>query len=120
MKRMWLSGSYTIEAALVLPTVLLIVSALLYFGFFLHDRLGIQASLYTYALNLSMNPDTSEWNEGFYLTDAVAEKPEVSRNRVKIRLHYGKNPFGGTMEIEIKDLDNSDFLRKSRALKGGR
>ncbi len=37
------SGSYTIEAALIFPLILLVITALIYLGFFLHDQDRLEA-----------------------------------------------------------------------------
>jgi Flp pilus assembly protein TadG len=36
-------GSYTVEAALILPIILFIIAGLLYLGFYLHDKVKIQS-----------------------------------------------------------------------------
>jgi len=38
-------GSYTVEAALILPIILFIIIGLLYLGFYLHDMVKIQSKL---------------------------------------------------------------------------
>ena len=38
-----MKGSYTVEAALILPIILFIIIGLLYLGFYLHDKVKIQS-----------------------------------------------------------------------------
>ncbi|GAA4654754.1 hypothetical protein GCM10023142_18920 [Anaerocolumna aminovalerica] len=43
MDKSTVKGSYTVEAALILPIILFIIIGLLYLGFYLHDKVKIQS-----------------------------------------------------------------------------
>lgn len=43
-------GSYTIEAALIFPTILFIITSLIYLGFYLHDQDKLEAILDEYLI----------------------------------------------------------------------
>lgn len=43
MRRVAVRGSYTVEAALLLPCILMFLIALLYLGFYMHDKARIQS-----------------------------------------------------------------------------
>ncbi|WP_313133950.1 TadE family protein [Anaerocolumna sp.] len=43
MDKSTVKGSYTVEAALILPMILFIIAGLLYLGFYLHDKVKIQS-----------------------------------------------------------------------------
>lgn len=43
MGKSTVKGSYTVEAALILPIILFIIIGLLYLGFYLHDKVKIQS-----------------------------------------------------------------------------
>lgn len=118
MKNRWASGSYTLEAAMILPTILLLTAGVIYFGFHLHDRIGIQASLYTFSMKLHMKTEEVHWEERYLLASSKIMEKEIDSSRVRILLEYENNPLGRQMKMELKNLDNSARLRKSRAVKG--
>lgn len=45
MDKSTVKGSYTVEAALILPIILYIIIGLLYLGFYLHDKVKIQSAI---------------------------------------------------------------------------
>lgn len=56
MRREYQRGSYTVEAALIMPVILFIVIALCYMAFYMHDKIRIQSIL-----------DSALLKEGMYL-----------------------------------------------------
>ena len=55
-------GSFTIEAALLMPLVLMILIGVLYLDFFVHDRAYLTAAAYEAAVSGSMEGDKKKGN----------------------------------------------------------
>ena len=69
-------GSFTIEAALLMPLVLMILIGVLYLDFFVHDRAYLTAAAYEAAVSGSM--------EGY------KKKGNKSENKAEIETHLNK------------------------------
>ena len=65
----WKKGSFTVETALVMPVILLVLMGLLYLSFFVHNRAWLTAAAYEAAVSGSM--------EGYRKNGAVYETAEV-------------------------------------------
>ena len=65
----WKKGSFTVETALVMPIILLVLMGLLYLSFFVHNRAWLTAAAYEAAVSGSM--------EGYRKNGAVYETADV-------------------------------------------
>lgn len=97
------SGSYTIEAALIFPLILLIITALIYLGFYLHDQDRLEAVINETLLtgrNLVRNEaqmdtgfiDYEAYNKRgilYSLQDNLQEKREEIYNYLQLQLNKG-------------------------------
>ncbi len=108
-------GSYTVEAALVFPTVLFIIIGLIYFGFYMHDQNKIEAVINEtllksrYLIQNETDMGTGLIDYGAYykrgilysLQDNLQEKKQGIYNYLKTRLNNGLF-IAGISLIEVK------------------
>jgi hypothetical protein len=75
LKRYFVKGSYTVEAALLLPTILIIIISLLYLSFYLHDVSKLQGIINDTILKSKMliNNET-DLNTGLINYDIYMER----------------------------------------------
>lgn len=135
MKRwkLYYPGSYTIEASIIIPVVILIIVAIIYSCFYLHDNLNMKAAMYSYVIK-NYRRDTNEELSGeineyldskLIITCSKLSNYEVDSEGIKIEYVYNHDfPFkwlikilSGQYEIksniiEVSNLRKSDFLRK--------
>ena len=85
-KRMWLSASYTVEAAFVIPLILGILFALIYFIYYEHDKIILQGNIEEAVIQLvrtkEKTPDQTEWRKQIQknLWMAQIEEGSISEN----------------------------------------
>ena len=56
-----LTGSYTVEAALLMGIILSVLVSVIYLGFWYHDKSFLQSAAYETACTASLRADSSEW-----------------------------------------------------------
>lgn len=97
------SGSYTIEAALIFPMILLIITALIYLGFFLHDQDKLESVINeTLLTGRNLVRNEAQMDTGFidyevynrrgllyFLQDNLQEKREEIYNYLEAQLNKG-------------------------------
>lgn len=97
------SGSYTIEAALILPLILFIITALIYLGFYLHDQDRLEAVINeTLLIGKNLVRNEAQMDTGFIdyevynkrgimysLQDNLREKREEIYNYLQLQLNKG-------------------------------
>ena len=75
-------GSFTIEAALLMPLVLMILIGVLYLDFFVHDRAYLTAAAYEAAVSGSM--------EGYKKKGNIYEKADI---QARGKAGFGSEPL---------------------------
>ncbi len=140
-----LKGSYTIEAALILPLIMTVIVFIIYMSFFLHDRAVMSACAYQAALKASLirtgeedMKAEAERAAGYSIEGLLlaTEYPEitVTVSRKKVHIQYTGNmripqsilffPIHGTDHIEVSggaeasEKDAIEFIRQCRAAGG--
>ena len=95
-------GSFTIEAALLMPLVLMILIGVLYLDFFVHDRAYLTAAAYEAAVSGSM--------EGYKKKGNIYEKADIQGRMLGgIGLLGGKNA-GKTVKVTYRLEVPAGFL----------
>ena len=85
-------GSFTIEAALLMPLVLMILIGVLYLDFFVHDRAYLTAAAYEAAVSGSM--------EGYKKKGNIYEKADIQGRMLgDIGLPGGENLSTGKASV---------------------
>lgn len=70
-------GSYTLEAAILIPLILYIITALLYICFLLHDKAAVEGEVHLTVLNgekvasRNMDPATAQINYDSYIEEGI-------------------------------------------------
>lgn len=96
-KRLWLSGSYTVEAAFVIPLLLGILFALIYFIYYEHDKVVLQANIQEVVIRLARSEeqtaDQTEWKKqvGKNLWMAQIKDAYVTKHRYSIQAFGAAN-----------------------------
>ena len=80
-------GSFTVEAALLMPVIFLVLMGLLYLNFYVHNRAWLTAAAYEAAVSGSM--------EG-YSKNAIAEAFECLPETVTARIKRAEEDMNGT------------------------
>lgn len=60
-----LQGSYTVEAALLMGILLAFLTAVIYLGFYLHDRAFLQGAAYETAVHACLHIDDGKTKDGY-------------------------------------------------------
>ena len=98
-------GSFTIEAALLMPLVLMILIGVLYLDFFVHDRAYLTAAAYEAAVSGSM--------EGYKKKGNIYEKADIQGT---YRLEVPAGFLGQKWKLEVsgkaKPLRPVGWIRK--------
>lgn len=90
----WIRGSYTVEAALLLPVILFVIVSFIYLSFYLHDKYRIEevlniASLKAIAYNQTeTNMVTGQVDYESYLNQGIFYRFESRENKEKEVFHY--------------------------------
>lgn len=88
---MWLSASYTVEAAFVVPLILGILFALIYFMYYEHDKIVLQGNIEEAVIQLvrakEKIPDQAEWRKKIQknLWMAQVEEGSISKNSSRMK-----------------------------------
>lgn len=96
-KQMWLSASYTVEAAFVIPLILGIIFALLYFMYYEHDKIVLQGNIEEAVIQLVRSkeeiPDQTEWKKQIQknLWMAQVEEGSISDSGLTIKAFGAAN-----------------------------
>lgn len=135
MKRK-LKGSYTIEASLLFPFILMILILIIYFSFFIHDRCIMHAAAYTAALRGSqiLNEDEDVFSKVEKSSQELLENRllavrnhatdiQISEQEISV-LYEGaiRIPVWSFPDIPIKvrgtakRIDNVKFIRECRII----
>jgi len=140
MKNKNLQGSYTIEAALIIPIVLIVIIAVIYFSFYLHDSLVMKSSGYEFVLDTRNYQDKSEEELAQLSKELMDNKTIIAENiRTEVNLendgmsidYYGEFdfPFIGlknilensisriNRETKVSSVVKSEFIRMSKVAK---
>lgn len=140
MKTISFRGSYTVEAALIIPIVMIIVITTIYYSFYLHDSLVMKTFSYSFVLDLNNYQNKSEAELAELAKKLMDEKTIICKNiEAKVKLYNdGMNisyegefsfPFIGmrnilkdsiseiNRETKISSVLKSDFVRKSKVAK---
>lgn len=140
MFRRYLKGSYTIEATLIVPIVLLIIISIIYYSFYLHDSLIMKSCGYGFVLDNENYADISEselsekarklLDDRTILAQNISADVKLKNNGMEI--YYSGNfsfPFIGLRKIlensiseinrstKVKSISKSDFIRGSKVAK---
>ncbi len=103
MSKKTVRGNYTVEAALIFPTILFIIIGLIYLGFYLHDQNRMEAVIHETLLrgrNLMRNEADIQtglidyetyYNRGilYSLQDNTDEKKQEIYNYIRTQLNHG-------------------------------
>lgn len=88
------AGQISIEASIIIPTVILIITSLIYIALYAHDIISIRSSVYGYAVE--------EGEKNTKMPGLFVIKPEivetVSKNHVKINM-------------DMKNMGNTNFIK---------
>lgn len=75
-----MKGSYTIEAALLMGILLPLFTAVIYMGFFLHDRGFLQSAAFETAACISLRADEKDLEGGRLMQNLMAGRLLGTRN----------------------------------------
>lgn len=92
-------GSYTVEAALLMPFILGVIVALIYLGFFLHDRTVLEETVYMAALKAS-----------FYESKGDSYMEELMKNECE-NVIANKLLIAGNCKVTV-EADSNDLMVK--------
>lgn len=89
-RRGWLQGSYTVEAAFVVPVILGILFALLYFLFYEHDKVVLYGNVKRGVLASAQEgqlPDDMQWKKSLQenLWMATVSEGSVSKTAMHVK-----------------------------------
>ncbi len=133
-------GSYTVEASFIITITMLVIFAIIFFTFYLHDRLVTHNTCYEYILNCSnlkeLNSEAIEENiqESVYKKTFIIKNfsSYISSDNNKITISYTldfnipiagineylkNNILSSSYKIEFKNIYKSSFIRKSKVAK---
>ena len=133
-------GSYTVEASFIITITMLVIFAIIFFTFYLHDRLVTHNTCYEYILNCSnlkdLNSEAIEENiqESVYKKTFIIKNfsSHISSDNNKITISYTldfnipiagineylkNNILSSSCKIEFKNIYKSSFIRKSKVAK---
>lgn len=91
MEQIWLPAAYTVEAAFVIPIILGILFALIYFVYYEHDKIVLQGNIEEAVIRLVRNkekvPDRTEWKKQIQknLWMAQVEEGSISENSFRMK-----------------------------------
>lgn len=87
---MWLSASYTVEAAFVIPLILGILFALIYFIYYEHDKIILQGNIQEAVIQLARGkektPNQTEWRKQIQKNLWMAQVEEGSISKTSSRM----------------------------------
>lgn len=140
MRKKYLDGSYTIEAALIVPIVIFIIISIIYYSFYLHDSLVMKSCGYGFVLDYENYSGLGEeelsekarnlLDERTILAQNISADVDLKNNGMEI--YYSGSfsfPFIGLREIlennisdinrstKVKSISKSDFIRGSKVAK---
>lgn len=130
-----LNGSYTIEAAFIIPIIMLVIVSVFYLCFYLHDSLNLKAAAYSYGMrhykdkNVPSEEILNDLDRKLILAKSIAFDCNKDDGGIGIAYTFtsgipvmgikimisgtdGKN----TGKVTISNLEKADFLRKSKAV----
>lgn len=121
-----LNGSFTVEAAIIIPIVTIVIFFLIYLGLYLHDRSKVQAKLHeilSYGTNLiqyGIYPDGNILNEKrdflyLYLNDKTVEKEVILNMLQDVNDH---NLFMAKLEDIKIHVDISELIIQGELVYG--
>lgn len=95
IRNMWFSASYTVEAAFIVPMILGIIFALIYFLYYEHDKCVLHGNMQKEVLQIIREgqelPDKEEWTERMQenLWLAQIQDAKISKNALAVKA-FGK------------------------------
>lgn len=125
-------GSFTIEAAVIISFIVLVIAAILQLTFFLYDKCSLERAAAVGALRGSeavwedQNTRYQRADEGIHAvfennllgTDEVKKQIEVTGNEIKVVLEMQFRWWGCRISSEKKALNPVTFIRNCRKAKG--
>ena len=108
-------GSFTIEAALLMPLILMVLMGLLYLDFFVHNRAWLTSAAYEAAVSGSM--------EGYKKDGDIYEKADIQGRMLgSTGLPGGENlsmqtSAGKTVQVPIRWMCRQVFCHRNGRLK---
>jgi len=130
----WKKGSFTVEASLIMPFLILLIFVMLCLGLFWHDRSVLASCAAELAgkgasrkyeteshLESWLRTEAAGLAEGrLYLLQLTEASAEVTRDKVTVR-YAGRTPLLGGLETREQESaqrhDPVSALRKSRIIK---
>lgn len=133
-------GSYSIEAALVIPIVLIVIITVIYYSFYLHDSLVMKSLGYSFALDNYNYQDFSE-DELSSIAIGLMDSKTIIVEHISVKVKLNNDgmdisyqgefsfPFLGLKKIlkesvseinretQVGSVLKSDFLRKCKVAK---
>ncbi|MDY5022739.1 MAG: TadE family protein [Blautia sp.] len=116
-------GSFTVEAACVMPVILLVLMGTLYLNFYIHNRAWLTAAAYEASVSGTMLRDADESvmyetaqrkgealvNTGFFCAENITVQTSVGK---KIRVTYDLDTFFGFagMKWHMRTAGESQIL----------
>lgn len=120
-------GSFTVEAAVVVPTIFMIVTLLIYTVFYYHDKNIIAGAAYETAVAATERKsyDESELKTYFHsrirgklvLFSYVQEEIKIEEEQVTVQCTAQKRRMKISVEISAKRTEPERFIRNLRKIK---